>query len=71
MSDARTSLRLQAREPDDLEIVSAMLQDAVIAVRDMAFLPAERRFVMVANRFRWEDAARANAPPGEPPFSNG
>ncbi len=31
-----------------------MLQDALVTVGEMAWLADERRFVLVANRFRWE-----------------
>ena len=50
-------LRLVAEDEDDLKFVSACLQDAVLKVGDMAFLPTERRFAFVANRFVWECAA--------------
>ncbi len=49
-------LRLRAADGDDIPVLSACLQDAVVPVADMAYLPGEARFVMVANRFRWEDA---------------
>ena len=49
-------LRLRAADGDDIAVLSACLQDAVVPVADMAYLPGEARFVMVANRFRWEDA---------------
>lgn len=49
-------LRLRARDADDLTILSAALQDAIVSVGDMAFLEPEHLFVLVANRFRWEDA---------------
>ena len=49
-------LRLRAEDAEDLAVLSACLQDAVIAIRETTFLPGERRFVFVANRFRWEDA---------------
>jgi hypothetical protein len=48
-----TLLKLAALERDDLAIVSAHLQDAVACVREMAYLPAEKRFAMVVNRFDW------------------
>ncbi|MEX0838055.1 MAG: DUF2948 family protein [Parvibaculum sp.] len=51
-----TDLRLQAEDVDDLAVISAALQDAVTKVADLAFLPSTRRFAMVVNRFRWEDA---------------
>ena len=54
----QTLLKLRAEDPEDLAVLSACLQDAVIAIRETTFLPGEQRFVFVANRFRWEDADR-------------
>lgn len=54
----QTLLKLRAEDSEDLAVLSACLQDAVIAIRETTFLPGERRFVFVANRFRWEDADR-------------
>jgi hypothetical protein len=34
-------------------VVPACLQDALIPLNEMRSLPQERRFIMVANRFRW------------------
>ncbi len=51
-----TLLRLKAEDTDDLQAIAAVLQDAVVPMREMMFQPAERRFVLVASRFRWEDA---------------
>lgn len=48
--------RLLAQDTDDLQVFSSLLQDAVIASTDMAYLPAQKRFALVANRFRWEAA---------------
>lgn len=48
------SLRLRAEDIEDLMVVSACLQDALIALVDMAYLEEERRFVLVASRFLWE-----------------
>lgn len=50
-------LRLKAEREEDLHIFSTLLQDAVLKVEDMAFLPKHHRFVLVANRFRWEEDA--------------
>ena len=47
-------LRLRASDADDLTIFATMLQDAIVPVSDMAFVPAEHRFALVANRFLWE-----------------
>jgi hypothetical protein len=51
-------LKLRAADKEDLGVISACLQDAVIAIKEMTFLPGEKRFVFVANRFRWEDSDR-------------
>jgi hypothetical protein len=50
-----TRLRLKAEDAEDLEIVSAHLQDAIAQVGDIAYLPSKRRFALVLNRFMWED----------------
>jgi hypothetical protein len=56
-------LRLMAADADDLQVLSACLQDAVLKVGDLAYLPRERRFAFVANRFLWEAAgAKASGP---------
>jgi len=47
-------LKLRAHDLADLAALSAAPQDALVAVGDMAWLPQEHRFVLVANRFRWE-----------------
>ena len=58
-------LKLRAEDADDLAVISACLQDALVSVRDLAYDPAARTFMLVANRFRWErtdrDAAAAEA----------
>lgn len=56
-------LRLMAGDQEDLGVISACLQDAVAKLGDFAWLPDERRFVMVANRFVWECAGRGRKGP--------
>jgi hypothetical protein len=46
-------LKLIALDAEDLAVVSAHLQDSVARVADMAFLPREKRFAMVLDRFDW------------------
>ena len=53
MSDTHQPLKLIALDADDLSVMSAHLQDAVSKVADMAYLPGEKRFAMVVNRFDW------------------
>ncbi len=54
--DARDApLRLKALEPDDLPVISALVQDAVFPVTEMTYQRRQRRFALLLNRFRWED----------------
>ncbi len=52
--DAADPLKLIALDADDLEIMSAHLQDAVLKVADIVWLPAEKRFALAVRRFDWE-----------------
>ncbi len=47
-------LRVKAEDGDDLQVLSAAMQDAVFRVGDASFEPKARRFTIIANRFRWE-----------------
>ncbi len=51
-----SDLKLIALDAEDLSVISAHLQDAVLRVADMAYLPRERRFAVVLNRFDWANA---------------
>lgn len=44
-------VKLIALDAEDLGVLSANLQDAIVRIGDMAFLPRERRFALVCNRF--------------------
>lgn len=59
-------LKIIARDAEDLTVVSACLQDALIPLNEMRYLPQERRFIMVANRFRWERASEGKTAPQNP-----
>ncbi|MCL4676430.1 MAG: DUF2948 family protein [Pararhodobacter sp.] len=67
MTDARFEdgtdrpLRLIARDAEDLRVISALAQDAVLTGADLRFARGRRRFSMLLNRFRWEDRAQAQA----------
>ncbi|QCN94558.1 DUF2948 family protein [Azospirillum argentinense] len=58
-----TPIRLRAQDAEDLKVVSACLQDAILPIGDMCFLPEEARFVLVANRFKWETAGKRRPGP--------
>jgi hypothetical protein len=49
-------LKLIAMDSDDLAVISAHCQDAVMKAGDLQFLPAEKRFLLAMNRFAWEKA---------------
>ena len=54
---SETLLRLVAFDSDDLDVISANLQDSLVKVGEMAFLPHSRQFAFLAARFDWVGAA--------------
>ncbi|WP_308915004.1 DUF2948 family protein [Jannaschia sp. LMIT008] len=48
-------LRLWATDAEDLQVVAAICQDAVLSASDLTWRRPDRRFAMLMNRFRWED----------------
>ncbi len=53
--DDAKPLKLRARDVEDLAVVSAALQDALVPLGDIAHLPDEKTFLLAVNRFRWEN----------------
>jgi len=49
-------LKLVALDKDDIEVMSAHVQDALVKVGDIFWRPREHRFVMALNRFDWMNA---------------
>jgi len=63
-----TRLKLRAEDPEDLRVIAACLQDALVPLSDIHFQEAEHRFILVANRFRWENCPDLpEAPPAAGP----
>lgn len=56
-----TPLRLKALDAEDLAVVAALVQDAVFPASEMRWDRKARRFALLLNRFRWEDAPKATA----------
>jgi hypothetical protein len=57
-------VRIRAVDTDDLQVMSALLQDALLPISDMAYVKDENRFVMAVNRYRWDrqrDPSRTHA----------
>ena len=52
------NLKLIARTKDDLRVVSAHLQDAIVNISDIANLEKNKIFLMQLNRFMWEDVEK-------------
>jgi hypothetical protein len=50
-------LRLKAEDADDLGVIAACLQDALIPLSEMVYLQGERRFLAAFTRFRRERLA--------------
>jgi hypothetical protein len=50
----RSPLRLLAEDAQDLQVISAAVQDAVLKVGDINWEPSARRLTLELNRFRWE-----------------
>ena len=48
-------LRLSALDVEDLAVISAQMQDAVLLAGDMRYDPKRKQFVLLANRFAWDE----------------
>ena len=62
MTTIMADMKLQALDAEDLGVVSAQCQDATVRVADLAYVPADKRFVLVCNRFDWLAAQSAGRP---------
>lgn len=60
-----TVLKLAALDGDDLKIISAHAQDALVTAGDIKYLPREKRFLLAMKRFAWEKASSAKGEPDE------
>jgi hypothetical protein len=49
-----SELKLIALDAEDLDVLSAHLQDAVLKIGDVHWLAGEKRLVLTLNRFVWE-----------------
>ena len=56
--DERVNLKLLGKNQEDLKVVSAYLQDSILIVKDIVFLKQNRTFVMIVNRFMWENVEK-------------
>ena len=56
--DKNVSLKLIGKNQEDLQVISAYLQDSVTSVNDIVYLKKNRSVVMMVNRFMWEDVEK-------------
>ena len=52
------NLKLLATSDEDLRVVAAHLQDAIVSTQDIASLKKSRIFLIQLNRFMWEDVEK-------------
>jgi hypothetical protein len=60
---AEAPLNLGAMDPEDLQVISSLSQDAIFPITEMTWRAGERRFAILINRFRWEDQGRTRHAP--------
>ena len=69
MTDARFEdgrekpLNRGAQDADELQVLSALIQDAIFPITEMTWQAKQRRFGLLLNRFRWEEGARGQTAP--------
>lgn len=51
-------LKLLALDKEDLDVISATTQDAIVRVVDMGFARSDNRFALLMNRYAWEEEGR-------------
>ena len=56
-------VNLGALDAEDLKVISALVQDAVLPITEMRLDRGARRFALLLNRFRWEDRGRGRHAP--------
>ena len=54
----KKNLKLIGKNQEDLKIISTYMQDSIVTVGDMVFLEKNRIFLMIINRFMWEDVEK-------------
>ena len=56
--DEKSGLKLISKNQEDIKVISAYLQDSIVKVKNILFLKKNRIFIMILNRFMWEDAEK-------------
>lgn len=53
---AERPVALRALDAEDLRVISTLVQDAIFPATEMTWDRRRRRFALLVNRFRWEEA---------------
>ena len=56
---AEIPIRLKALGPEDIPVISTLIQDSVLPSSEISWLPKENRFGLLLNRFRWENKSQS------------
>ena len=51
-------LKLIGKNIEDLKTISAYCQDSIVKIKDIAYLKKNKIFIMMLNRFMWEDVEK-------------
>ena len=54
----KKNLKLIGKNQEDLKTISTYIQDSIVTVGDIIFLEKNRIFLMIVNRFMWEDVEK-------------
>ena len=54
-NEEKIGLRLIGNNEEDFKVISAHLQDSIVTAKNIVFLKKNKTFVMIVNRFMWED----------------
>ena len=54
----KKNLKLIGKNQEDLKIISTYMQDSIVTVGDIIFLEKNRIFLMIINRFMWENVEK-------------
>jgi len=58
MEEDNPKLKLLGKSAEDLKTISAYLQDSIVTTNDIIFLKQNKIFIMIVNRFMWEDVEK-------------
>ena len=58
MQNEDIKLKLIGKSIEDLKTISAYLQDSIVTINDIIFIKTNKFFIIIVNRFMWEDAEK-------------